>query len=150
MKQGSKERSNPTAYKTARSTMLAITIAATSIAGMAFYSSAAYAIYCSSCSTFYQQMFQYAEEVNTSLNTAAQLKKQIQQYQNMITQGKSLPNSMFGSIAADLKSVVSYNRSQSLGRELQNIDTQFNDKFPGLARHAIPLHLIGTISAVIC
>lgn len=132
MKQGSKERSYLTSNKTARSTMLAITIAATSLAGMAFYSSAAYATYCSNCSTFYQQMFQYAEEVNTSLNTAEQLKKQIQQYQNMITQGKSLPNSIFGSIATDLKSVVSiYNRSQSLGRELQNMDTQFNVKFPG-------------------
>lgn len=77
-------------------------------------------------------MFQYAEEINTSLNTAEQLNNQIQQYQNMVTQGKSLPNSIFGSIATDLQSVVSiYNRSQSLGRELQNIDTQFNDKFPG-------------------
>ncbi|MCF7554543.1 P-type conjugative transfer protein TrbJ [Pseudomonas petrae] len=132
MKQGSTKRAYPISYKIGRSAMLAITMAATCLAGTVFYSSAAYAIYCSNCSTFYQQMFQYAEEVNTSLNTAEQLKKQIQQYQNMITQGKSLPNSMFGSIATDLKSVVSiYNRSQSLGRELQNIDTQFNDKYPG-------------------
>jgi P-type conjugative transfer protein TrbJ len=132
MKQGSTKRAYPISYKIARNAMLAITMAATSLAGMAFYSSAAYAIYCSNCSTFYQQMFQYAEEVNTSLNTAEQLKKQIQQYQDMITQGKGLPSSMFGSIATDLKSVVSiYNRSQILGRDLQNIDTQFNDKFPG-------------------
>jgi P-type conjugative transfer protein TrbJ len=92
----------------------------------------AYAVYCSNCSTFYQQMFQYAEEVNTSLNTAEQLKTQIQQYQNMITQGNGLPNSMFNSIAADLRDVVNiYGHSQSLGRQIQIMDSQFNNQFPG-------------------
>ncbi|EFW78994.1 P-type conjugative transfer protein TrbJ [Pseudomonas savastanoi pv. glycinea] len=33
-------------------------------------------------------MFEYAEAVNTALNTAEQLQTQIQQYQNMVTQGK--------------------------------------------------------------
>ncbi|KAB0774982.1 P-type conjugative transfer protein TrbJ [Pseudomonas aeruginosa] len=92
----------------------------------------AYAIYCSNCSTFYQQMFEYAEQVNTALNTAEQLQTQIQQYQNMLTQGSGLPNSMFGSIAADLKSVVNiYQRSQALGRQFQNMDAQFNTAYPG-------------------
>jgi P-type conjugative transfer protein TrbJ len=92
----------------------------------------AFAIYCTNCSTFYQQMFEYAEAVSTTLNTAEQLKTQIQQYQNMVTQGSGLPNSMFGSIAADLKSVVNiYTRSQSLGRQIQNMDSQFNTIFPG-------------------
>ncbi len=92
----------------------------------------AYAIYCSNCSTFYQQMFEYAEAVNTQLNTAQQLATQIQQYQNMVTQGLSLPNSMFGSIAADLQSVANiYTKSQALGRQIQNMDSQFNTQFPG-------------------
>lgn len=92
----------------------------------------AYAIYCSNCSTFYQQMFEYAEQVNTALNTAEQLQTQIQQYQNMVTQGTGLSNSMFGSIAADLKSVANiYNRSQALSRQIQNMDSQFNTVFPG-------------------
>ncbi|ATS74319.1 P-type conjugative transfer protein TrbJ [Xanthomonas citri pv. fuscans] len=92
----------------------------------------AYAIYCSNCSTFYQQMFEYAEAVNTALNTAEQLQTQIQQYQNMVTQGVSLPNSMWGSIAADMKGVVNiYQRSQALGRNLQNLDQQFNTQVPG-------------------
>ncbi|MEV1792928.1 P-type conjugative transfer protein TrbJ [Pseudomonas aeruginosa] len=94
--------------------------------------SPAYAIYCSNCSTFYQQMFEYAEQVNTALNTAEQLQTQIRQYQNMLTQGSGLPNSMFGSIAADLKSVVNiYQRSQALGRHIQNMDAQFNTAYPG-------------------
>ncbi|EKP0318701.1 P-type conjugative transfer protein TrbJ [Aeromonas veronii] len=92
----------------------------------------AYAIYCANCSTFYQQMYEYAEAVNTALNTAEQLQTQIQQYNNMVTQGTGLPSSMFSNIAADLQNVVSiYNRSQSLGRNIQNMDSAFNTQFPG-------------------
>lgn len=72
----------------------------------------AFAIYCANCSTFYQQMFEYAEAVNTALNTAEQLSTQVQQYNNMVTQGTSLPSSMFGRITQDLQRVASiYNRS---------------------------------------
>jgi P-type conjugative transfer protein TrbJ len=92
----------------------------------------AFAIYCSNCSTFYQQMFEYAEQVNTALNTAKQLQIQVQQYQNMVDQGAGLPNSVFSSIAADLRDVVGiYNKSQSLGRQIDNMDSQFNNQFPG-------------------
>ncbi len=99
---------------------------------MAVYIAPAYAIYCSNCSTFYQQIFEYAEAVNTALNTAEQLQTQLQQYQSMITQGTGLPDSMFGSIAADLKNVMNvYDRSQALGRQIQNMDSQFNTAFPG-------------------
>lgn len=111
----------------------------TKIVGAAFIAMAvyiaqtpAYAIYCSNCSTFYQQMFEYAEAVNTALNTAEQLQTQVQQYQSMITQGTGLPDSMFSSIAADLKNVMNiYDRSQALGRQIQNMDSQFNRAFPG-------------------
>lgn len=96
----------------------------------------AFAIYCTNCSTFYQQMFEYAEAVSTTLNTAEQLKTQIQQYQNMVTQGTGLPSSMFGSIAADLKSVANiYTRSQSLGRQITNMDSQFTTVFPGFGSY---------------
>ncbi|POR72263.1 P-type conjugative transfer protein TrbJ [Pseudomonas syringae] len=116
-----------------RGAALAAAMATTGL-GVGLYITPApvYAIYCSNCSTFYQQMFEYAEQVNTALNTAEQLQTQIQQYQNMVTQGTGLPDSMFGSIAADLKSVVNiYNRSQALGRQIQNMDSQFNTAFPG-------------------
>jgi P-type conjugative transfer protein TrbJ len=92
----------------------------------------AWAIYCANCSTFYQQMFEYAEAVNTALNTAEQLSTQVQQYNNMVTQGVSLPNSMFGRITQDMQRVASiYNRAQSLGRNVANLDSQFNTQFPG-------------------
>lgn len=130
------ESEKPLAYasrKSGRNVRLAIALASTFV-GVAIYTapSPAYAIYCANCSTFYQQMFEYAEQVNTALNTAEQLQTQIQQYQNMVTQGTGLPNSMFGSIAADLKSVVNiYQRSQALGRQIENMDAQFNAAFPG-------------------
>ena len=116
-----------------RGAALAVAVATTGLGvGLYITPAPAYAIYCSNCSTFYQQMFEYAEQVNTALNTAEQLQTQIQQYQNMVTQGTGLPDSMFGSIAADLKSVVNiYNRSQALGRQIQNMDSQFNTAFPG-------------------
>lgn len=92
----------------------------------------AFAIYCTNCSTFYQQMFEYAEAVNTALNTAEQLSTQVQQYNNMVTQGVSLPNSMFGRITQDMQRVASiYNRAQSLGRDVAKLDSQFNTQFPG-------------------
>ncbi|NPS62362.1 P-type conjugative transfer protein TrbJ [Pseudomonas aeruginosa] len=119
--------------KLARGAALTLAMASTGL-GVSLYMAPApaYAIYCSNCSTFYQQMFEYAEAVSTTLNTAEQLATQIQQYQNMVTQGTGLSDSMFGSIAADLKSVVNiYNRSQALGRQIQNMDAQFNTAFPG-------------------
>ncbi|AMX33611.1 P-type conjugative transfer protein TrbJ [Escherichia coli] len=117
-----------------RNGVLSAAVTASVALGAGFFAAPtpAYAIYCSNCSTFYQQMFEYAEAVNTTLNTAQQLQTQIQQYQNMVTQGLSLPNSMFGSIAADLQSVASiYTKSQALGRQIQNMDSQFNMQFPG-------------------
>lgn len=90
-----------------RGAALAVAMTTTSLSVALYMTPApAYSIYCSNCSTFYQQMFEYAEQVNTALNTAEQLQTQIQQYQNMVTQGTGLPDSKFGSIAADLRSVV--------------------------------------------
>ena len=117
-----------------RNGVLSTVVTASITLGAGFFSALtpAYAIYCSNCSTFYQQMFEYAEAVNTTLNTAQQLQTQIQQYQNMVTQGLSLPNSMFSSIVTDLQNVANiYTKSQALGRQIQNMDSQFNMQFPG-------------------
>ncbi|WP_443691032.1 P-type conjugative transfer protein TrbJ, partial [Pseudomonas sp.] len=106
---------------------------ATSFGGAAtvLYTPNANAIFCANCSTFFQQMFQYAEEVNTALNTAEQLSTQIQQYNNMVQQGTGLPSSMYSSITADMQRVASiYNRSQVLGRNISNLDSQFNTQYP--------------------
>lgn len=105
-------------------------------AGFAVAPSPVYAIFCSNCSTFYQQMMEYAEAVNTALNTAEQLSTQISQYNNMVQQGTNLPSSMHNSITSDMMRVASiYNRSQALGRNISNLDAQFNTQYPGYKTH---------------
>ncbi|WP_435637652.1 P-type conjugative transfer protein TrbJ [Carnimonas bestiolae] len=66
------------------------------------------------------------------MNTAQQLQTQIQQYDNMIKQGMSLPSRMFNTITGDLQRVASvYNSAQSLGRNISNLDEQFRQQFKG-------------------
>jgi P-type conjugative transfer protein TrbJ len=92
----------------------------------------AYAIYCSNCSTFYQQMMEYAEQVNTAINTAEQLVTQTNQYNNMVEQGTALPDNMYTNMYKDMERVVSiYNRSTALGRNVANLDSQFSNQYPG-------------------
>jgi P-type conjugative transfer protein TrbJ len=121
------------ARKFGRGAALALAMASAGL-GVSLYMAPApaYAIYCSNCSTFYQQMYEYAEAVNTQLNTAQQLQTQIQQYDNMIKQGMSLPSRMFNTITGDLQRVASvYNSAQSLGRNISNLDEQFRQQFKG-------------------
>ncbi|MFZ2316061.1 MAG: P-type conjugative transfer protein TrbJ [Gammaproteobacteria bacterium] len=100
--------------------------------GLSFLSTTVYAFACVNCSTFYQQMYQFAEEVNTELNTADQLIMQTNQYKNMVSQGAKLDSSIHNNISADLQRVVDvYNHSQALGRKMQNLDSKFNESFPG-------------------
>lgn len=92
----------------------------------------AYAVYCSNCATFYQQMFEYAEAVHTTLNTAEQLKTEIQQYNDMIKQGMSLPDKLFQSVTNDIQKVVDvYHAAKTLGRNIGNIDEDFRTQFSG-------------------
>ncbi|EOD4814566.1 P-type conjugative transfer protein TrbJ [Serratia marcescens] len=120
--------------KTGRRNALGVALASAALSGGLYViaPSPAYAIYCSNCSTFYQQMYEYAEAVNTQLNTAQQLQTQIQQYDNMIKQGMSLPSRMFNTITGDLQRVTSvYDSAKSLGRNISNLDEQFRQQFKG-------------------
>jgi len=133
MEMESQKTSAYAARKFGRGAALALAMASTGL-GVSLYMAPApaYAIYCSNCSTFYQQMYEYAEAVNTQLNTAQQLQTQIQQYDNMIKQGMSLPSRMFNTITGDLQRVASvYNSAQSLGRNISNLDEQFRQQFKG-------------------
>lgn len=68
----------------------------------------------------------------TSLNTAQQLQTQIQQYNDMVKQGLSLPDSMFNSLTSDLSRLQSvYSDSRSLAHSASNLDQQFRDQFKG-------------------
>lgn len=92
----------------------------------------AVAFYCANCSTFYQQLGEYAQQVNTALNTADQLRTNIQQYNDMLKQGMQLPDRVFNQITADLDRVKGvYQDAQSLGRNISNLDGKFNEQFKG-------------------
>lgn len=92
----------------------------------------AVAFVCVNCSTVWNQMMEYAKAVETSINTAQQLQTQIQQYNNMLKQGMSLPDSMFNSFTSDLRRLQGvYEDSRSLAHSMSNLDQQFRDQFKG-------------------
>lgn len=99
-----------------------------------FYAPPARAItvVCVNCSTVWNQMMEYAKEVETALNTAQQLQTQIQQYNNMVQQGLSLPDSMFGSITSSFNQLRGiYSQGTSLAYSMSNLDSKFRDQFKG-------------------
>ena len=72
-------------------------------------------VFCTNCSTLETQASQLAKEVQTALTNASQLQTQIQQYENMITQGLTLPTTEYSQITDDLQQLQSvYEQGQSL------------------------------------
>lgn len=93
-------------------------------------------VYCTNCSTVFSQATQVAKEIETAINTAQQLETQIQQYQNMLTQGLSLPSSMFNRMTGDLQRLQSlYQQSKSLAGSLSNFDERFRNQFGDYNRY---------------
>lgn len=92
----------------------------------------AYAIYCSNCSTFYQQLLEYAEAVNNQINTAQQLTQQINMYKDMVRQGMSLDGTVFSSLMTDMRRLQSvYQEGRSLAHSMTNLDSAFREQFKG-------------------
>jgi P-type conjugative transfer protein TrbJ len=93
-------------------------------------------VYCTNCSTVFSQATQVAKEIETAINTAQQLQTQIQQYQNMVTQGLSLPNSMFNRITGDFQRIQQlYQQSKALAGNVANFDQQFRNQFGDYNRY---------------
>jgi P-type conjugative transfer protein TrbJ len=93
-------------------------------------------VYCTNCSTVFSQATQVAKEIETAINTAEQLRIQIQQYENMVTQGLALPSSMFNRITGDIQRVQHlYQQSKALSGNLSNFDQRFRDQFGDYNRY---------------
>ena len=93
-------------------------------------------VYCTNCSTVFSQATQVAKEIETAINTAQQLQTQIQQYQNMVTQGLSLPSSMFNRITGDFQRIQQlYQQSKALAGNVANFDQQFRNQFGDYNRY---------------
>ena len=94
--------------------------------------SQAFAIYCTNCSTVFSQATQVAKEIETAVNTAQQLQTEVGQYQNMLQQGLSLPNSVFSRLTNDIQQVQAlYQKSAALAGNMSNFDEQFRQQFKG-------------------
>jgi len=92
----------------------------------------AFVVYCTNCSTVFEQELQYAKEVETAVNTAKQLETEIQQYENMLLQGLSLPQSLFAPLISSIQQIQSlYNQSRALAGNLASFDSQFRAQFQG-------------------
>ena len=136
-----------TFFRKLRNSALAALVTVTMFTFGASYAPPARAItvVCVNCSTVWNQMMEYAKEVETALNTAQQLQTQIQQYNNMVQQGLSLPNSMFGSITSSMNQLRGiYSQGSSLAYSMSNLDSQFRDQFKGYDNY---LSSIGQASA---
>lgn len=114
-------------------------LAAALIAGTVFSIGAVYmpparavTVTCTNCSTVWQQALEYARAAETTLNTARQLQKQTEMYNDMLKQGLSLPNSMLNSITSDLRRLQAiYEDSRSLAHSMSNLEAQFRAQFKG-------------------
>lgn len=93
-------------------------------------------VYCTNCSTVFSQALQLARDIETAINTWEQLQTQIQQYENMLKQGLSLPSSMFNRMTSDLQRLQSlYQQSKSLAGSLSNFDERFREQFGDYSRY---------------
>jgi P-type conjugative transfer protein TrbJ len=93
-------------------------------------------VVCTNCSTVFSQAIQVAKEIETAINTAEQLRTQIQQYENMLIQGLSLPSSIFNRITSDLQRLQSlYQQSKALAGSLSNFDERFRAQFGDYNRY---------------
>jgi len=93
-------------------------------------------VYCTNCSTVFSQATQVAKEIETAINTAEQLRTQIQQYENMVTQGLALPSSMFNRITGDIQRIQQlYQQSKALAGNMTNFDQRFRQQFGDYDRY---------------
>ena len=101
-------------------------------AATVYTQSSAYSVYCSNCSTRWQQALEFVEAADTQLNTAQQLATQVKQYNDMIKQGIKLPQKLVSDIQQDLSAVAAvYQNTQTLGRGISTLDQDFREQYSG-------------------
>lgn len=115
------------------STMIAISLITI---GVTLKPQKAYAFFCANCANFVTQIMEYAEAINTAINTAEQLSTEIKQYQDVIQQGISLPASTYKSIMYDMKRLENiYNEGRTIAHNMQNLEQRFRDEFKGYDKY---------------
>lgn len=94
------------------------------------------AVYCTNCASSITQATQVAQAIQTALNTANQLRTQIQQYQNMVQQGISLPSAMFYSLTSDIRELERlYQDSVTMAGNMAGFDRDFRAEYGDYERY---------------
>lgn len=86
---------------------------------------------CVNCSQIWTQFMQYAQELNTAIQTAQTYATEVQQYQNMVQQGATLAMAPFSNAMQDIRGL---NALVSQGRQIaysaSNLQSDFKQNFP--------------------
>jgi len=78
------------------------------------------------------QLLNYAQLLAHYIRQGEQLTQEILQLQEMVRNGKALPNQIFGSVMSDLTQLATIVQGgQALAYSMANLDSEFRSRFPG-------------------
>jgi P-type conjugative transfer protein TrbJ len=78
------------------------------------------------------QLLNYGELLAQYLRQGEQLTQEILQLQEMVRNGRALPNQVFGSVTADLNQLAAIVQGGlALSYSMANLDSEFRSRFPG-------------------
>src|ERR1019366_9375255 len=78
------------------------------------------------------QLLNYAQLLAHYIRQGEQLTQEILQLQEMVRNGKALPNQIFGSVMNDLTQLAAIVQGgQALAYSMANLDSEFRSRFPG-------------------
>lgn len=78
------------------------------------------------------QLLNYGQLLAQYIRQSEQLAQEILQLQEMVRNGKALPNQIFGSVMSDLTQLASIVQGgQALAYSMANLDSEFRSRFPG-------------------
>lgn len=88
------------------------------------------AVFCTNCGTEWTQLMNKAMMVKQLANQAQQLKAEIGQYQDMITNSKTVPSQLWGKAMQDFQQLTNVmQRSRALAYSASNLDGQFANRY---------------------
>jgi P-type conjugative transfer protein TrbJ len=91
---------------------------------------------CVNCAAIWTQIMEYAQQVETAVNTANQLEYQIKAYKNAVTQGNVLPNQVWGNFMNDLNRLNSLTtQTRGLAYTSDSLTSDFARVFPGYQKY---------------
>ena len=83
-------------------------------------------------STETTQLLNYGQLLAQYIRQGEQLTQELLQLQEMVRNGKALPNQIFGSVMSDLNQLATIVQGgRALAYSMANLDSEFRSRFPG-------------------